>query len=291
MQRHLAVGGPVGRATRARRAGVRRWRRERADLPRAAGRRRAGRPARPPPRPRLRRAGPARPRRRPRPRAAPPRRHAARAAAAARLARLPLVRRAARRLSRPGDVRTPPTRSSPASTTSSGSAPASAPSAPCFGGFSMGSVMSYSLGLGADRPAPAGILAFSGFVPVVEGWEPDLAGRPARASSSPTAAATRSWRSASPGAPASCSRAAASTSTTTSPTPATTSTRRTCRAAIDVARRDARARPGRRADDRGLAGAAVRRTGGRRRRRCTASRRSSGRSGWRSCRRGTTGGT
>ena len=28
-----------------------------------------------------------------------------------------------------------------------------------------------------DRPVPAGILAFSGFVPVVEGWEPDLAGR------------------------------------------------------------------------------------------------------------------
>ena len=46
-----------------------------------------------------------------------------------------------------------------------------------LGGFSMGSVMSYSLGLGADRPRPAGILAFSGFVPVVEGWEPDLAGR------------------------------------------------------------------------------------------------------------------
>jgi phospholipase/carboxylesterase len=41
-----------------------------------------------------------------------------------------------------------------------------------LGGFSMGSVMSYSLGLGGDRPAPAGILAFSGFVPVVEGWEP-----------------------------------------------------------------------------------------------------------------------
>jgi phospholipase/carboxylesterase len=39
-------------------------------------------------------------------------------------------------------------------------------------------VMSCSLGLGADRPAPAGILAFSGFVPVVEGWQPDLAGRP-----------------------------------------------------------------------------------------------------------------
>ena len=46
-----------------------------------------------------------------------------------------------------------------------------------LGGFSMGSVMSYSLGLGSGRPAPAGILAFSGFVPVVGGWEPDLAGR------------------------------------------------------------------------------------------------------------------
>jgi phospholipase/carboxylesterase len=46
-----------------------------------------------------------------------------------------------------------------------------------LGGFSMGSVMSYSLGLGADRPAPAGILAFSGFVPVVDGWEPSLADR------------------------------------------------------------------------------------------------------------------
>ena len=47
-----------------------------------------------------------------------------------------------------------------------------------FGGFSMGSVMSYSLGLGPDRPAPAGILAFSGFVPIVDGWEPDLARDP-----------------------------------------------------------------------------------------------------------------
>jgi phospholipase/carboxylesterase len=46
-----------------------------------------------------------------------------------------------------------------------------------LGGFSMGSVMSYALALGADRPAPAGLLAFSGFVPVIEGWEPDLAGR------------------------------------------------------------------------------------------------------------------
>jgi phospholipase/carboxylesterase len=47
-----------------------------------------------------------------------------------------------------------------------------------LGGFSMGSVMSYALGLGPERPAPGGILAFSGFVPTVEGWEPDLAGRP-----------------------------------------------------------------------------------------------------------------
>jgi phospholipase/carboxylesterase len=46
-----------------------------------------------------------------------------------------------------------------------------------LGGFSMGSVMSYSLGLGGERPAPAGILAFSGFVPVVDGWAPSLADR------------------------------------------------------------------------------------------------------------------
>jgi phospholipase/carboxylesterase len=37
--------------------------------------------------------------------------------------------------------------------------------------------MSYALGLGSDRPAPAGILAFSGFIPVVDGWQPDLASR------------------------------------------------------------------------------------------------------------------
>lgn len=46
-----------------------------------------------------------------------------------------------------------------------------------LGGFSMGTVMSYSMGLGAERPAPAGILAFSGFVPSVEGWGPSLADR------------------------------------------------------------------------------------------------------------------
>ncbi|HET7743114.1 MAG TPA: hypothetical protein VFK76_00060 [Gaiellaceae bacterium] len=46
-----------------------------------------------------------------------------------------------------------------------------------LGGFSMGSVMSYALGLAGDRPAPAGLLIFAGFVPTVEGWEPDLATR------------------------------------------------------------------------------------------------------------------
>jgi phospholipase/carboxylesterase len=47
-----------------------------------------------------------------------------------------------------------------------------------LGGFSMGSVMSYALALAGDRPTPAGILAFSGFIPTVEGWEPDLGSRP-----------------------------------------------------------------------------------------------------------------
>jgi phospholipase/carboxylesterase len=46
-----------------------------------------------------------------------------------------------------------------------------------LGGFSMGAVMSYALGLGRDRPAPAGILALSGYVPVVDGWEPSLSDR------------------------------------------------------------------------------------------------------------------
>jgi phospholipase/carboxylesterase len=46
-----------------------------------------------------------------------------------------------------------------------------------LGGFSMGAVMSYAMGLSAERPAPAGILAFSGFVPTVEGWDPSFADR------------------------------------------------------------------------------------------------------------------
>jgi phospholipase/carboxylesterase len=47
-----------------------------------------------------------------------------------------------------------------------------------LGGFSMGAVMSYALGLAATRPAVAGIMAFSGFMPAVPGWKPDPAGRP-----------------------------------------------------------------------------------------------------------------
>jgi phospholipase/carboxylesterase len=41
----------------------------------------------------------------------------------------------------------------------------------------MGAVMSYALALGKDRPAPAGILALSDFLPTVEGWRPSLADR------------------------------------------------------------------------------------------------------------------
>jgi phospholipase/carboxylesterase len=44
-----------------------------------------------------------------------------------------------------------------------------------LGGFSQGSVMSYALGLGPGRPRPAGIMALSGFLPTVEGFELDLA--------------------------------------------------------------------------------------------------------------------
>jgi phospholipase/carboxylesterase len=43
-----------------------------------------------------------------------------------------------------------------------------------LGGFSQGSVMAYALGLGAGRPRPAGIIALSGFIPEVDGFELDL---------------------------------------------------------------------------------------------------------------------
>jgi phospholipase/carboxylesterase len=46
-----------------------------------------------------------------------------------------------------------------------------------LGGFSMGCTMSYATGLGAGRPAPAAILALSGFIPTVDGWHDDAAAR------------------------------------------------------------------------------------------------------------------
>ena len=49
-----------------------------------------------------------------------------------------------------------------------------APERTVLGGFSQGAVMSYALGLAAGRPRPAAIVALSGFIPAVPGWEPDL---------------------------------------------------------------------------------------------------------------------
>ena len=49
-----------------------------------------------------------------------------------------------------------------------------APERTILGGFSQGAVMSYALGLGRGRPRPASIVALSGYVPEVEGWQPDL---------------------------------------------------------------------------------------------------------------------
>ena len=43
-----------------------------------------------------------------------------------------------------------------------------------LGGFSQGAVMSWALGLGKGRPRPAAIIALSGFMPQVEGFELDL---------------------------------------------------------------------------------------------------------------------
>jgi phospholipase/carboxylesterase len=42
-----------------------------------------------------------------------------------------------------------------------------------LGGFSQGAVMSYALGLATVRKRPAGILAMSGFIPTVDGFELD----------------------------------------------------------------------------------------------------------------------
>ena len=98
-----------------------------------------------------------------------------------------------------------------------------------LGGFSMGTVMSYALGLGGDRPAPAGILALSGFIPTVEGWQPSLDDRDTRiliahGRNDPVIP------SRSRAAPGRFSRPPGSTSTTANRTPPTTSIRATSRA-------------------------------------------------------------
>jgi phospholipase/carboxylesterase len=50
-----------------------------------------------------------------------------------------------------------------------------------LGGFSQGTVMSWAMSLGPDRPRPAGVVAMSGFLPRVDGYSLDpsrLAGVP-----------------------------------------------------------------------------------------------------------------
>lgn len=44
-------------------------------------------------------------------------------------------------------------------------------------GFSQGAVMAYSLALGAGRPRPAGVVAMSGFIPRVDGFDVELGSR------------------------------------------------------------------------------------------------------------------
>jgi phospholipase/carboxylesterase len=46
-----------------------------------------------------------------------------------------------------------------------------------LGGFSQGAVMSYALSLGEGRPSPAALVALSGFIPTVPGFDLDLESR------------------------------------------------------------------------------------------------------------------
>jgi phospholipase/carboxylesterase len=46
-----------------------------------------------------------------------------------------------------------------------------------LGGFSQGAVMAYALALGAGRPQPPALIALSGFIPTVDGFELDLSDR------------------------------------------------------------------------------------------------------------------
>ncbi len=103
------------------------------------------------------------------------------------------------------------------------------PARTVLGGFSMGCVMSYALGLDGSRPAPGGILAFSGFIPTVTGWQPELDARKgARGLHRP-----RPPRCGDPGRartsrPRSACAQGAWRSTTTSPRPPTTSIPASC---------------------------------------------------------------
>ena len=54
-----------------------------------------------------------------------------------------------------------------------------APERAILGGFSQGAAMTHALGLGAGRPRLAGLIALSGFIPQVEGFElGDVTGLP-----------------------------------------------------------------------------------------------------------------
>ncbi len=52
------------------------------------------------------------------------------------------------------------------------------PARMALGGFSQGAVLSFALGLAADRPRPAALVPLSGFIPTVAGFELNLADAP-----------------------------------------------------------------------------------------------------------------
>jgi len=49
-----------------------------------------------------------------------------------------------------------------------------APERIVLGGFSQGAAMSYALGLGAGRKRPGAVIAISGYIPAVAGWDLDF---------------------------------------------------------------------------------------------------------------------
>ena len=73
--------------------------------------------------------------------------------------------------------------------------------------FSQGGVMSLRARPRSGAPGPAAIVALSGFVPTVEGWEPDFAAAPSCRSITPTATPTPSSSVEFVSAAPSCSRA------------------------------------------------------------------------------------